>query len=210
MTADRESVPGRQQAVWLGELIRIRRRGRYSLEALARRSGISSGLLSEIERGKGNPSYFTLLKLAEALDMEPSEFFPVTSATGHDPVVRAENRQRVSYPDGRYTEFLSPQLDLPTVMWKAVYPPGADYRDSPFTIIAETALVVVKGRILARIQGRDDICLEEDDAIRLEAGVRYGGYNPGEGIAALIGASAGPPFSISHLSEVPGVWMSAP
>jgi len=210
MAADRESVPDRQEAVWLGELIRMRRLGRFSLEALARRSGVSSGLLSEIERGKGNPSYFTLLKLAEALDMEPSEFFRVNAGTGDDRVVRAAGRQRVSYPDGRYTELLSPRPDLPTVMWKAVYPAGADYRESPFTIVAESALVVIRGRILARIQDRRDICLEEGDAIRLEAGVRYGGYNPGEGVAELIGASSGPPFSISHLSELPGGWLTAP
>ena len=142
--------------------------------------------------------------------MEPSEFFRVNAGTGDDPVVRAAGRQRVSYPDGRYTELLSPRLDLPTVMWKTVYPPGADYRESPFTIVAETALVVIRGRILARTQGRPDICLEEGDAIRLETGVRYGGYNPGGDVAELIGASAGPPFSTSHLTELPGGWLTAP
>lgn len=204
MTADPETVPGRQEAVWLGALIRARRRGRFSLEALARRSGVSSGLLSEIERGKGNPSYFTLLKLAEALDMEPAEFFRPTAGPGDDRVVRAASRQRVSFPDGHYVELLSPRLDLPTVMWKVVYLPGTDFRENPLTIVAETAVLVIRGRILARFQGRRDICLEEGDAFRLEAGVAYGGCNPGDDVAELIGASSRSPFSISHLSHLRG------
>jgi transcriptional regulator with XRE-family HTH domain len=200
MTAERETAPGRQEAVWLGELIRERRRGRFSIEALARRAGISSGLLSEIERGKGNPSYFTLLKLAEALDMEPAQFFRVNGDTGGDRVIRAASPLRISFPDGHHMEILSPRLDLPTVMWKVVYPPGIDYRDHPFTMPAEMALVVIRGTIVARIQGHPDIRLEEGDAMRLQEGDLHGSCNPGDETAEVVWASSVPPFSMSHLS----------
>jgi transcriptional regulator with XRE-family HTH domain len=199
MTADPETVPERQEAVWLGELIRSRRRG-LSLDELARRSGVSSGLLSQIERGKGNPSYFTLLKLAQALDMEPTEFFRPSDGTGDDRVVRAASRQRMLFPDGHYTEILSPRSDVPTVMWKVVYPPGTDYRENPFLTVDEMAIVVIRGRILARIQGSRDICLDEGDAMRVKTGELYGACNPGDDDAELIGASSILPFSISHLS----------
>jgi transcriptional regulator with XRE-family HTH domain len=193
VTAEQDSAPERQEAVRLGEFIRTRRRHRFSLEALARRSGISAGLLSEIERGKGNPSYFTLIKLAVALDMEPAEFFRPRSSNRDEHIVRVADHQRMSFPDGHYIEILSPRLDLPTVMWKAVYPPGTDNRSMPFTIGTETALVVLRGRITATFQGRD-IFLEEGDAIRLEAGVRYGAGNLGESVAELLGASSTSPF----------------
>jgi transcriptional regulator with XRE-family HTH domain len=194
MASSKEALLERQEAVWLGELIRTRRRGRFSLETLARRSGISAGLLSEIERGKGNPSYFTLLKLADALDMEPAEFFRFDSDASRDEhLVRVADRQRMSFPDGRYIEVLSPRLDLPTVMWKSVYPPGLDNRKQPYTIVAETSLVVVRGKILAEFQGRE-VCLEGGDAVRLEAGVRYGVCNPGDNTAETIEASSMSPF----------------
>ena len=38
---------------------------------------------------------------------------------------------------------LSPRLDLPTVMWKFVHPPGNDYREKPYHLVAEIALVDV-------------------------------------------------------------------
>src|ERR1700760_2093438 len=53
----------------LGRLIRLARGERYSLDALAARSGVSAGLLSQIERGIGNPSFQTLLPVAPALDI---------------------------------------------------------------------------------------------------------------------------------------------
>jgi transcriptional regulator with XRE-family HTH domain len=212
MTEDRKAAPERREAVWLGELIRSRRRGRFSLEALAKRAGISSGLLSEIERGKGNPSYFTLLKLAEALGMDPAEFFRFNAETGDGRVVRAAARQLNLLPDGHYVEFLSPRLDLPTVMWKFVHPPGNDYRDKPYHLVAEIALVVIRGKILIRIQNRrdlppEDILLEEGDAIRVEAGVDYGVCNPGDEDAEVIAASSSVPVSLSHLSLI---WAADP
>lgn len=53
----------------IGAVIRARRAGRYTLAELARQSGVSSGLLSLIERGRGNPSLGTLTKIAAALDV---------------------------------------------------------------------------------------------------------------------------------------------
>lgn len=196
MTSDQEkAAPERREAAWLGELIRTRRRGRFSLEALARRSGVSAGLLSEIERGKGNPSYFTLLKLADALDMEPTEFFRDSADQQYrdEHLVRAAALQRMSFPDGWYLEVLSPRLDVATVMWRSVYPPGTDTRKQPPKIPAETCMVIIQGRLLAEFQGRREH-LEQGDALRIEAGTHFGVYNSGSDAAESIAASAMPPF----------------
>ena len=53
----------------IGAVIRRQRAGRYTLAELAQRSGVSSGLLSLIERGRGNPSIETLQRIAAALDL---------------------------------------------------------------------------------------------------------------------------------------------
>src|SRR6185437_8258476 len=62
----------RDEVERLGRLIRSARGERYSLEALAARSGVSAGLLSQIERGIGNPSFQTL-RVAHALDIPVAE-----------------------------------------------------------------------------------------------------------------------------------------
>jgi transcriptional regulator with XRE-family HTH domain len=53
----------------VGAAIRQARAGRYSVAELARRSRLSVGILNLIERGQGNPSFETLARIADALDV---------------------------------------------------------------------------------------------------------------------------------------------
>ncbi|MFJ9565143.1 helix-turn-helix domain-containing protein [Streptomyces fuscichromogenes] len=195
MPPGRDKTAITPEAVWLGELIRTRRRGRFSIETLAQRAGISAGLLSEVERGKGNPSFLTLLKLAEALEMQPADFFRFNdSAWRDDHLVRKSERQRMSFPDGRVIEVLSPRLDLPVVMWKTVYPPGYDGRSVPCTVGAETSLVVARGSLVVAQQDGETWHLSPGDALRLEAGTVFGPLNPGAEAAETIEASSASPL----------------
>jgi quercetin dioxygenase-like cupin family protein len=73
-------------------------------------------------------------------------------------------------------------------------------RDEPFTTIGDHVRVVLRGRILARLNGHEDIFLEEGDAIWMKAGERYGGCNPGDDDAEFIAASSALPISLSHLA----------
>lgn len=62
-----DSGTPRRASASVGGAIRQARSGRYTLAQLAQRSGTSSGLLSLIERGQGNPSFETLSRIATAL-----------------------------------------------------------------------------------------------------------------------------------------------
>jgi transcriptional regulator with XRE-family HTH domain len=64
---ERAFAPRRSASV--GAAIRQARAGRYSLAELARRSRTSVGILSLIERGQGNPSFETLVRIADALEV---------------------------------------------------------------------------------------------------------------------------------------------
>lgn len=61
--------PDARPSVALGAAVRRLRRGRFTLAQLAERSGVSVGLLSLIERGRGNPSINTLASIADALEV---------------------------------------------------------------------------------------------------------------------------------------------
>src|SRR4051812_37749363 len=81
----------------LGKIVRaFRAKAGMSLSSLAAASGVSTGLLSQIERGKGNPSYNTLIKLAHALGVRVGDFFG-----GEDPepklagLVKKDSRRRL-------------------------------------------------------------------------------------------------------------------
>src|SRR5579863_1958954 len=59
----------------LGELLKGARVGRFTIEQLAERSGVSAGRISQMERGLGNPSFATLSKVAAALEIPIGTFF---------------------------------------------------------------------------------------------------------------------------------------
>lgn len=75
----------------VGAAIRRSRSGRFSLAELARRSRTSVGLLSLIERGQGNPSFETLVRIAGALDVPLAELIaPPTVTTAEGEVVESD------------------------------------------------------------------------------------------------------------------------
>ena len=62
----------------------FRRRRGFSLEQLAQRSGVSKGMLVQIEQGRTNPSIATLCRVANALGVAVARFVEV----GEAPTVR--------------------------------------------------------------------------------------------------------------------------
>jgi|HubBroStandDraft_3_1064219.scaffolds.fasta_scaffold28141_3 transcriptional regulator with XRE-family HTH domain len=100
----------RDEVERLGRLIRSARGERFSLESLAARSGVSAGLLSQIERGIGNPSFQTLLRVAHALDIPVREL--LTGGSERKPeasfVVRSHERRHITWPkEGMTWDILS-------------------------------------------------------------------------------------------------------
>jgi transcriptional regulator with XRE-family HTH domain len=69
----------------------LRKEHRYSIRKLAERAGVSASLISDVERGKVEPSISTLKRLADALGTTLTYFFSQpTKADGR--VVRAGER----------------------------------------------------------------------------------------------------------------------
>ncbi len=67
-----------------------------SLDRFYLETDFSKGHLSEILRGKGSPSVSTLIKLAEALDVEVCDFFVFPERSERD---RAIERVRAASPE---------------------------------------------------------------------------------------------------------------
>jgi transcriptional regulator with XRE-family HTH domain len=100
----------RDEVERLGRLIRSARGERYSLEALAARSGVSAGLLSQIERGIGNPSFQTLLRVAHALDIPVANLLAGGAERKPESefVVRTHERRHITWPkEGMSWDILS-------------------------------------------------------------------------------------------------------
>jgi transcriptional regulator with XRE-family HTH domain len=105
------SSPNIQQSLGpIGEQIRaLRKELGFTLEELSRRTGVSVGLISQVERGKGNPSFGSLLQLAHGLDVPIGRLFQLPEQ--QSPVVRESERRALEVSeDGARYELLTPNL----------------------------------------------------------------------------------------------------
>jgi transcriptional regulator with XRE-family HTH domain len=132
----------------VGQQVRtLRRMRKMTLEELARRGEVSVGLVSQLERGRGNPSFNTLVQIAHALNVPIGRMFHTAEETS--PVVRADERRLLDVHTGSGADalhaLLSPSLDgaLEAIWVEA--PPGYDTSDTPFTHPGEEFGLILEG-----------------------------------------------------------------
>jgi transcriptional regulator with XRE-family HTH domain len=77
---------------------RIRQEQGLSQQALAKKADVNKVTLIRIESGKGNPNIETLEKLADALGVELSDFFPKAQASLFQPEEEQRRTQDAKPP----------------------------------------------------------------------------------------------------------------
>jgi transcriptional regulator with XRE-family HTH domain len=168
-----------------------------TIEELAAKAGISTGSLSQLERGIGNPSFNTMAKLAYALGVPIGTFFSGPAQT--DPVVRKGNRKRLMHaafanesPAPLY-ELLTPDLQRKLeVIWVEL-PPGQSNRDAPFVHDTEECGVLLKGTLEVHL-GEQTHTLRPGDSISFSGLVPHWYRNPGKVPAVSIWIVTPPSF----------------
>ena len=98
----------------------IRKRQRLSLDELARKSGVSKSMLSQVERGEANPTFATLWNLTRALEMKFSELVEARAGTGAAAidVTSGGNTPEIKTEDGRCVlRILSPPGAAGSMEW---------------------------------------------------------------------------------------------
>ena len=69
---------GEQLARIIGKIKSIRVKKGISQMELSLRSNLSQSFIASLEKGKKQPSVVTLIKIANALEVNPQDFFPET------------------------------------------------------------------------------------------------------------------------------------
>ena len=143
-----------------------------SIEVLAQRAGVSTGLLSQIERGIGNPSLSSLVGLAGALDVPLGSFFGGPRGES-DLVVRPQARKRLVLSDHNLVyEMLVPDLQGRLSMLHIELPSGFSNRDKPFTHPGEECELVLEGHLEAHV-GERAFQLGPGDSIRFNCALPH-------------------------------------
>lgn len=173
-------------------VLQLRREAGYSLGTLATAAGLSPGLLSQIERGQGNPSLTTLIKLSQALKVPVGRFFD-TKDQGGALVRRADRRRLEVAEDNLIYELLTPHMNGHLGMLRAQIAAGWDNEDAPFVHPGEECVTIIQGRLHVCVNGLG-YDLEEGDSLTYDSSLPHWYRNPTSKDAVLIGAMTPPSF----------------
>lgn len=141
------------QVAGLGAAVKAaRRRLDLSIAELAQRAGLSLGLVSQLERGMGNPSLGTISKLAAALGLtisqlleEPGPDFALVRESSRyaiplDPAVPATDQVQRA--------LLTPRGESMLQLIRSILPVGFSNEGQPFRHIGTEVVTVLQGRLI--------------------------------------------------------------
>lgn len=150
-----------------------RKQKNMSLDELAKRSGVSKSMLSQIEQDKTNPTVITVWKIARALDSSLEELME-SSYCNIIEVIRSGDAS-VIYSEDRLCEFkinspihMTDTLELYTVTLK----PGGKKVSSPHFPKAEEFLTVIRGELKVT-SGEYSTILHKGDTARYKGDVTH-------------------------------------
>ena len=183
----------REELLLLGQRLRSLRRSQgRSMERTAGAAGVSVGLLSQLERGVGNPSYLTLAKLAQALDVPVGAFFGAERAEDRLIVRRRDRKRLVTARENVIFELLTPDLQGPFEMiWIELGPEAPE--PEIYQHAGMECVLLMEGHLVYHL-GALAYELEEGDSITFLGDIRHWASNPGPGVAKLVATVAPPSF----------------
>lgn len=162
-----------------GADIREARRARsMTLDALARESGVSKSVLSQIERGQTNPTVATLFSIARALDLDPSTLFGGARPSGPAAptivrVSRAETPVMADEAGGyRLTILNPPEMTGTREVYRLQLEPGGVLDSRPHAPGAREQLTVLAGAVEVQA-GTATETLGEGDSARYAADIAH-------------------------------------
>ncbi|WP_250445858.1 helix-turn-helix domain-containing protein [Actinotalea sp. C106] len=167
-----------------------RRRLGLTVEALALRAGVSTGAVSQLERGQGNPALQTLQRLADALGVPVTRLFEESAPPGHL-VVRAHERPRLPDPPENegpavVRELLTPSGGRLQVIRSEV-PPGFSNEGRSYRHLGQECVTVLEGRLTVAV-GNEVVDLGPGDAMTYDCTLPHWWANPGTEPALVLGS----------------------
>jgi len=174
-----------------GRLREVRQVRNLTLGEVEALCGISKSMLSQIERGKVNPTFATLWHITRSLGIGIGELLGEVQSVP-EAVRRFEHIKVVSTPtitsaDGlSTTRILSPRrYALPFEWYEITLRPGGYLRAHPHGNGEWEHATVVSGAIVQEI-GDDEIPLAEGETVRYAADQPHGLRNDGAGDAKVV------------------------
>ncbi|TDD44792.1 XRE family transcriptional regulator [Nonomuraea terrae] len=138
-----------------------------TLDALAARSGVSRGMLVQVEQGRTNPSVSTLTRIASALGVTVARLVEVSDV----PMVRVVDKADVvTFRQGGGEAKLLVGADMPVIMelWEWRLVPGEHHDGDAHTPGTREMLTVLDGELTLSVHGRSHV-IGQGDAVLFTA-----------------------------------------
>ncbi len=181
----------------LGHRLREARTGRFTVKELAAAAGVSAGLISEVERGQGNPSFRTLYRISQALGVKVGDLL-VDNGDGRQAaahMVRRDQRKLLQLGDnGLAWQLLTPNLQGRLEVLKTAVPPGFTNEEAPFQHEGEECVYLLSGEALQITVSGELFTLKEGDAITYDSAKTHWYHNPTDTNAVVLGVVTPPSF----------------
>ncbi|WP_433516130.1 helix-turn-helix domain-containing protein [Nonomuraea sp. CA-143628] len=138
-----------------------------TLDALAARSGVSRGMLVQVEQARTNPSVSTLTRIASALGVTVARLVEVSDV----PVVRiVEKADVVTFDQGEVQAKLLVGADTPMILelWDWRLAPGRHHDGDAHPPGTREMLTVLEGELTLTVYGRSHV-VTADSAVLFTA-----------------------------------------
>ena len=176
----------------LGARIRqLRKDSGKSIKEMTSEIRVTGSLISQIERGKANPSMTTLWTIAHVLKVPIGEFFEPSHS--ESPVVRQKERKVINIKDGMRFYLLSPNLRGKLEVLYILLEPGAMTGEELYTHAGEECGLVIKGKIKVTL-GDHEYSLKKGDSITFQSTRPHKVQNIGKTEAIIVWADTPPSF----------------
>src|SRR5210317_352976 len=162
-----------------------------SQRELAKRAGVTNGMVSLIEQDSVSPSVGSLQKILAALPMTMAEFFTRDMEAGGEVVFRAEELPDVGTGNIQYRLVAASRADRKmSILWET-YEPDTDTGEDLLTHSGEEGGVVVEGELEVTVAGKTWI-LGPGDAYYFDSHLPHRFRNTSKKPARIVSANTPP------------------
>ena len=162
-----------------------------SQRELAKRAGVTNGMVSLIEQGRVSPSVGSLQKVLTAFPLTLAEFFTRDLSAREEVVFRAADQPNMGTGGIEYRLVAATRRDRAMSILNEVYEPGADTGSDLLTHSGEEGGVIIDGELELTVAGKS-WTLGKGDSYYFDSRLPHRFRNNGDVPARLISANTPP------------------
>jgi transcriptional regulator with XRE-family HTH domain len=188
------STPPSPTDALLARRLRVIRKSKgLSQRELARRTGVGSGTISQIESMAMQPSVAVLKKILDGIPMDLATFFSFELETAQSPIFRREDHIDIGAPGVRYLLIGAQVPGRNLQLLHEYYEPGRDSGRRNLSHEGEECGVVIRGRLELTV-GDEVYVLSAGDGYYFPSTTPHRFRNSGTEVCEVVSACTPPTF----------------